>query len=129
MNVARFIVNVAIVSLCFTAIGLSQAHWSQWSDWQTTSNYEGIDFRTRTKQESWQKNGEYILEMEVRNRYHKKITVTADLKDPQKYNGGWTSFGRFSVKAGSTYLVPSNKFPQGEFESLQIRFMRLEYEN
>lgn len=125
MKSLNLFLAILAASVIFVANGSAQQEeWSQWTNWETSSTYKGIDFRVRTQHSRWLKKGEYALQLQVRNRYDKDVTLNADLKEPQKKY--WGTFGRFTIKTNSTY-TSTEKFPTSPFKDLKIRFIHLRF--
>ena len=69
--------------------------WSDWSKWETTDCFQGVDFRVKSKKMS---NGKYEMYVEFKNRYYKDIHFNFAIKGGDYHNKN----NRISVGASST---------------------------
>jgi len=55
--------------------------YSDWSEWQNSSCYKGLDFRTR-RFDTRQADGTYEWQVQFRDRYYQKISFDHTLSEP-----------------------------------------------
>jgi hypothetical protein len=87
-----------IVLLLTTFISFSYVNaqsWTDWSDWQTTSCFTGVDFRVKSKKTS---TGKYEMYVDFRNRYNEDVHFNFDIKGGSYSNAN----NRITVRANST---------------------------
>ena len=77
MQSRKYIINAAVLSLFLFA---NLAHAGQWSSWQTTNCYEGIDYRVKYEKEVLDgKKHEWLLE--IRNRYRDEMSLSWEITE------------------------------------------------
>ena len=74
---------IIILTVIFSIPAAAQS-WTDWGRWTNSSCYKGLDFRVKTKYDSY--SGKYEVKVDFRNRYYEKIWFTFEVS-----GGSYTS--------------------------------------
>lgn len=93
--------SVTIASAVLLVLFANLAHAGQWSSWQTTNCYDGIDYRVKYNRKTTIA-GKHEWGLQIRNRYREKMRLSWEL-----------------TETGTSNVDTSNRSSLGAGESLE----------